>query len=95
MQYSFTGPLWFWRGPAPHYFVSMPQEASDDLTEQSAHLSYGWGAIPAEVSCGDVTWTTAVFPKDGRYIVPVRAAVRTALGVDLDDEVSLMVRIGD
>jgi hypothetical protein len=34
--------------------------------------------IPVRARIGDSTWSTSLFPKDGRYVVPVKAAVRRA-----------------
>jgi len=28
MNVEFTGKLWFWKGPAPFYFVTVPEEQS-------------------------------------------------------------------
>ena len=30
MRFEFSGELWYWRGPAPFHFVSLPEEASAD-----------------------------------------------------------------
>ena len=39
-------------------------------------LTYGWGVIPARVTVGHTVWETSLFPKDGRYLVPLKDAVR-------------------
>jgi len=31
MHLEFTGEIWFWRGPAPHHFVTVPDVESADL----------------------------------------------------------------
>ncbi|NYI67281.1 DUF1905 domain-containing protein [Spelaeicoccus albus] len=36
MTLAFTGPLWFWRGPAPFYFVTVPDAESAELHDISA-----------------------------------------------------------
>jgi hypothetical protein len=35
-----------------------------------------------------------LFPKDGRYIVPVKASVRRAEGLELDDVVTVRLAVG-
>lgn len=45
-------------------------------------VSYGWGMIPVTVTIGATTWKTSLFPKDGRYIVPIKAQVRTKENLD-------------
>jgi hypothetical protein len=92
MDFQFDGELWYWKGPAPWYFITMPEEECLDLQAIFTSVSYGWGMIPATVQIGDSTWDTSLFPKDGRYIVPVKAAVRTAQQLEEGDTVT--VRIG-
>jgi uncharacterized protein DUF1905 len=74
----FSGELWYWRGPAPWYFITVPEDASVAVHALSAVVSYGWGVIPVRVRIGASVWETSLFPKDGRYLVPVKAAVRLA-----------------
>ncbi|MDQ3627773.1 MAG: DUF1905 domain-containing protein [Actinomycetota bacterium] len=76
MQLRFSGEVWFWRGPAPWYFITVPDELCQDLQGLSGHVSYGWGMIPVTAAIGSSTWQTSLFPKDGRYVVPVKAQVR-------------------
>lgn len=45
------------------------------------------------MTLGRTRWETSLFPKDGGYLVPIRAAVRRAEGVDLGDEVELRLRV--
>lgn len=41
--------------------------------------------IPVTVQIAATKWATSLFPKDGRYIVPVKAAVRRAERLELGD----------
>jgi hypothetical protein len=45
---------------------------------------------------GATTWTTSLFPKQGRYLLPVRDAVRKAETVEIGDVVSvrLVIELG-
>jgi hypothetical protein len=78
MNIVFTGTIWFWKGPAPWYFVTIPEQQCRDLKAISGIVTYGWGMIPVHVRIGTTAWTTSLFPKDGRYIVPIKASVRKA-----------------
>ena len=95
MEVTFEGELIHWRGPAPWHFVAVPDDVADAIAAEAAKLSYGWGCLYADVHLGGTRWRTALFPKDGGYLVPVKAAVRTAERVDLDDVVTLTLRLGD
>ncbi len=49
--------------------------------------------IPVEARIGRTSWRTSLFPKDERYLVPVKAAVRRAEGLELGDEVSVRLAV--
>ena len=87
MNIEFTGKIWFWRGPAPWYFVTVPAKQSEDLKVISGIVTYGWGMIPVQVRIGHSQWKTSLFPKDGSYILPIKASVRNAEDLDEGDEV--------
>lgn len=73
-----TGEIWYWKGPAPHYFVTVPEAETQVLKDIQGMVTYGWGMIPATVTIGRTEWKTALFPKDGRFIVPIKAVSRKA-----------------
>ncbi len=96
MRVKFAGKLWYWRGPSPFHFVTVPEAESDVLHSLAHAVTYGWGMIPVDARIGDTRWTTSLFPKDGLYLVPVKAAVRRSESLVLDDvlTVELTVTIG-
>lgn len=89
MELEFSGELWFWRGPAPWHFVTVPDEDCELLQATSSAVTYGWGMIPVGARIGATDWTTSLWPKDGRYIVPVKTVVRRAEGLDVGDVVTV------
>ena len=93
MHLEFSGDVWFWRGPSPYHFVTVPDEECAELEMASALVSYGWGMIPVSARIGTTAWTTSLFPKDGGYIVPIKDAVRKAEGLDVGDTVTIQVDV--
>ena len=59
----------------------------------SRYVTYGWGVIPVAARIGDTEWPTSLFPKEGTYMVPVKAWVRKAETLDVGDEVELSLTI--
>ncbi|WP_255252714.1 DUF1905 domain-containing protein [Curtobacterium sp. 'Ferrero'] len=51
--------------------------------------------IPARVSIGTVSWTTSLFPKDGGYLLPLRAVERRRAEVELGDRPHVTPTFGD
>ncbi len=94
MDIEFAGAIWFWRGPAPWYFVTVPPKECQDLKAMSSFVTYGWGMIPAKVRIGRTEWATALWPKDGSYIVPIKASVRKAESLDEGDTVTVRLEVG-
>jgi len=90
---EFSGEVWFWRGPSPYHFVTVPHEESAELKAASALVTYGWGMVPVEVRVGSTRWTTSLFPKDGGYVVPLKDQVRNAEQIDIGDTVTLRLAV--
>jgi hypothetical protein len=90
---AFNGEIWFWKGPAPWHFITVPDEQCGELEATSASVTYGWGMIPVTAQIGDTEWKTSLFPKDGRYIVPVKTWVRRAEELDLGDTVAVRLTV--
>jgi hypothetical protein len=93
LELEFSGELWYWHGPAPFHFVTVPEEATVGLRAMAALVSFGWGMIPANVQVGRSQWDTALFPKDGRYVVPVKDVVRKAEGLSIGDLVAVRLTV--
>ena len=93
MNIEFTGKIWTWYGPAPWYFVTVPEEQSRDLKAVLGFVTYGWGMIPVEIRIGKTSWKTSLWPKDGRYIVPIKASVRKAEKLEEGDKVTVRLEV--
>ncbi len=94
MPLEFSGPVWFWKGPAPHYFVTVPAEQAQAIKAAARFVTYGWGMIPVTVRVGGTDWKTSLFPKDGLYLLPVKLAVRKAERIEEGDEVTVQLEVG-
>ena len=94
LRIEFAGEIWLWRGPAPYHFITVPDDGCADLRAIASVVSYGWGMIPATVRIGRTVFETALWPKDGRYVVPIKDVVRAAEALALGDiaAVELTVR---
>jgi hypothetical protein len=93
MNIEFNSKIWYWRGPAPWYFVTVPAKQSYDLKAIVGLVTYGWGMIPVNARIGKTDWKTSLFPKDGRYIVPIKTSVRQAENLEEGDEVTVRLEI--
>lgn len=88
-----TGEVVTWRGPAPHHFVRVEDDDAALIAETAAAVTYGWGMVPVRLTLGATTWTTSLWPKDGDYLVPLKADVRRREDVTVGDEVTVRIEI--
>jgi hypothetical protein len=93
VDWVFEGEIIEWRGPAPYFFVAMSEADSAELKEEARSLIY-WGQVPVYAVIGGTEFRTALFPKDGRYLVPLKDAVRKAEDIGEGDVVSVALRPG-
>jgi hypothetical protein len=93
MELTFAGRVIEWRGPAPYYFVPVPDAESADIREVAAMATYGWGVIPVHARIGEVDFETSLFPKDGGYLLPLKDAVRKPQGLAPGDDVTVEMTV--
>ncbi len=93
MDVEFSSEIWFWRGPSPYHFVTVPEAQSDRLRAVASAVTYGWGMIPVRARVGATRWDTSLYPKNGGYVVPLKDAVRHAEGLDVGNVISVRLTV--
>ena len=96
--YEFTSELWIWSGAkAAWHFLSLTEEASDEIKFFTVHSKRGWGSVPVTVTIGGSKWKTSIFPssKTQNFIVPIKKAVRTAEGIKEGDDVTFSIYVAE
>lgn len=95
---DFEARLWEWdaRRGDTWVFVSLPEDASEEIRELSAGTRRGFGSLRVRARIGATTWQTSIFPgSDGPYVLPVKRAVRTAQHLDVGDVAAVAVELLD
>lgn len=92
-KYTFSAAIFLYPGDAAWRFIPVPQDASYAIKEAQQGLPRkGWGSVPVSVTIGDSTWNTSIFPtKEGGYLLPVKASIRTAERVHEGDTVRVVL----
>jgi hypothetical protein len=93
LSLEFSGEIIYWRGPAPFFFVTIPDEESSQIRRVSKIVTYGWGVIPVHVQIGKTRFQTSLFPKEDRYLVPIKASVRKAEKIEEGDSVTIQLDV--
>lgn len=92
MELTFSSRVVEWRGPAPYHFLPLPPEAADVVDDVKTAIAY-WGVVPVTARIGDTEFSTAMFPREETWFLPLKVAVRTAEGISLGDEVEVELRL--
>ena len=94
--YRFISRVYRWdeRANDSWYFVDVPAEESADIADRP-RMPRGFGSVRVEATIGGTTWRTSIFPGGGRYALPLKKAVRSAEGIEPDDEVDVRIRTLD
>jgi hypothetical protein len=93
VEIEFAGEVVEWRGPAPYLFVALPPDAADLVDEVKADVVY-WGVVPVRAWIGETSFTTAMFPREDTWFLPLKVAVRRAEEVDLGDVLDVRLQVG-
>ena len=93
MDIEFSGDIWYWKGPAPFYFLTVPEAQSAELKAIVSLVTYGWGMIPVQARIGKTDFTTAMFHKEGLYVLPLKDSVRKAEGLEEGDHVTARIQV--
>jgi hypothetical protein len=86
---KFTNEVIYWRGPAPFFFVRVPEKQSAIIFQFANQITYGWGVLPVDAKIKGTEFYTALFPKDGGYLLPLKKIIREELKVDIGDKLAV------
>jgi hypothetical protein len=102
-SWTFTGPLWLWRGKAKDgtptstawHFVTIDGAVADAIRAAAPGRSAAWGSVYVDVTIGNTNWKTSVFPSKevAGYLLPVKASVRKAEKLVEGDTVTLHLTV--
>lgn len=102
-SWSFTGPLWLWRGKAKDgtptstawHFVTIDGAVADGIRSAAPGRSAAWGSVYVCVTVGVTHWQTSVFPSKevAGYLLPIKASVRKAEKLVEGDLVTLQLAV--
>ncbi len=98
MRIVFAADLWQWeaRQTDTWVFVSLPGGQSDEIRDLAGGLRRGFGSLRVRVTIGASSWRTSIFPgSEGRYVLPVKRAIRAAEALEIGDVATVTVELID
>lgn len=97
-EYAFTAELWRHAdGAGAWHFLTLPDDAADDIRARTAHVRRGFGSVRVRVTIGATSWDTSVFPdaRSKSYVVPVKAGVRRGERIESGDAVGVRLALAE
>jgi len=93
--FTFRSTLWNPESMNAYVFVSVPVDESEVIRELTEGLRRGFGSQRVRVSINDSTWATSIFPESatGRFLLPVKKAIRQAEGIEVGDAVAVTIEL--
>jgi Domain of unknown function (DUF1905) len=93
-RFSFRAEVWEHDSPGAWHFLSLPEDAADEIDELTHGTTRGFGSVRVEVTIGATTWRTSIFPDSKRrtYVLPLKRQVRTAEHLDVGSRPEVVVR---
>lgn len=94
-SFKFESSVWRWDSEkASWFFLTLPVDTAEQL-RFFFPLRRGFGSIPVKVQIGASQWKTSIFPdkKKGSFILPLKAAIRTAENFGEGDSVEVCLTV--
>ncbi len=94
MTFTVRAKVWRYPGAGGWHFLTVSRAASNAIKSMPRRRKIGWGSVPIRATIGGAEWRTSLFPgKDGRYLLPVKAAVRASQGLGDGSTVRVILRL--
>ena len=92
--YRLRGKVWLHPGAAGWHFITLPKGPAQELRGLRGKGA-GWGSVPVTATIGATSWKTSIFPdaKSGSFLLPVKAAVRKAEGIEAGQAVAFQLAV--
>lgn len=94
----FEAELWEWdaRRTECWTFVTLPADASEEIRDLATGPPRGFGSLRVQVTVGSSKWKTSIFPgQAGRFVLPIKRAIRNAEGLDTGDVATVSLELID
>lgn len=92
--YKIEAKIFKWQGKGAWYFVRIEKETAEKIKESFGMYSRGWGSLPVNVTIGNSTWKTSIFPdKKDTYLLPIKSQIRKAENTQEGDILNITLEI--
>lgn len=98
--FACAATVWLWRSAAKPdaagwYFATIDPQTAAEIKYAILGMARAFGSVKVSAQIGDTRWQTSLFPntETGGYLLPLKASVRAAEGLKVDDEVMVTLTV--
>jgi Domain of unknown function (DUF1905) len=98
--FTCTATVWLWRSSAKPdaagwFFGKIGPETAAEIKYAMLGLTRAFGSVKVTAQIGKTRWQTSLFPykETGGFLLPLKAAVRKAEGINVDEAVSVTLTV--
>lgn len=99
ISYALKAKVWLHDAmPGSWHFVTLPKRQAKEIRMLVGGVTgRGWGSVRVRVTVGSTTWATSIFPdkKAGSFVLPIKAEVRKAEGIEEGQTIAFALEVGD
>lgn len=75
------------------FFVRIEKETAEIIKDNFGMYAAGWGSLPVNVTLGNSTWKTSIFPDKGTYLLPIKSQIRKAENISEGGDLNIKLEI--
>jgi Domain of unknown function (DUF1905) len=94
--FTCTATVWLWKSAAKPdaagwYFATIDPQTAAEIKYAVLGMARAFGSVKVTAQIGATRWQTSLFPnkETGGYLLPLKASVRTAEGLKVEDAVAV------
>jgi Domain of unknown function (DUF1905) len=98
--FTCSATVWLWRSAAKPdaagwYFATIDPQTAAEIKYAILGMARAFGSVKVSAQIGGTQWQTSLFPNSetGGYLLPLKASVRKAEGLKVDDVVAVVLGV--
>ena len=92
--FTIKAVVWLYSGNAPWHFITIEKEDGAEIKANYPWPRRGFGAIPVNVTIGNSTWITSIFPEKAEtYLLPLKKDIREKENIKESDVVTVILEV--
>lgn len=92
-EYKIKAKIFKWTGKGAWFFIRIEKETAEIIKDNFGMFAAGWGSLPVNVTLGNSTWKTSIFPDKGTYLLPIKSQIRKAEQIHESDTLYIHLEI--